>query len=156
MTVKQKDAVYAALVLAQSQGLEGDAARNFAVEQVKIGLMSGEVQHTKGAFTDEARAMSYSRSLIANWLKKDERLNGNVPYVPAKPRGPQVKDEALKALNENLKSLKAHSADSDLIARVESAINAKKAELAAEKGKSKVQSIEETMASLEALGIQAG
>lgn len=151
--MKQKDAVFAAITLAQTNGLEGDAAHNFAVEQVKLGLMSGEVEHSKGQL-DEKGARSYAGSLISNWKKKDKRLNGGVDYTPSTKRGPQVKDERLKELNGNLKALRAHGADMTIISRVESAIEARREELQAEKSASKVQSIEDTFASLAALGIE--
>jgi len=151
--MKQKDAVFAALEQAQRLDLEGDAAHAFAVEKVKQGLMDGTVFHSKGRL-DEKKAKSYAGSLLANWFKKDERLNGGVKYVPETKRGPQVKDELLKTLTTNLKSLKANNADAELIARVESAIETRRAALAAEKQATKVQSLDETMASLEALGIE--
>lgn len=150
--VKQKDAVFTAFQIAIEQGLEGTVARDFAVEQVKAGLMAGEIEHSKGAL-DEKTAQSYARSLVSNWTKKDERLNGGAKYVPATKRGPQVKDETLKALQTNLKSLKANNADPELIARVEAAMEERRAHLAAEKAQSKVQSLDETLASLQALGI---
>lgn len=166
--MKQKDAVFAAITAAQEQGLEGDAARNFAVEQVKQGLMDGTIQHSAGQITDEKRAQGYARSLVSNWLKKDERLNGGTKYVPATKRGPILKDETLrkivearKSLEVNLNALRTSGGDPDLIARVEAALEqtrTKEAErreaLAAEKAQSKVQSLEETMANLEALGIE--
>lgn len=151
--MKQKEAVFAAITLATTQGLEGDSAHDFAVEQVKLGLMSGEVEHSKGNL-DEKSAKSYAGSLISNWKKKDTRLNGGLKYEPSTKRGPQVKDERLKELNDNLKALKAHSADMTIVSRVETAIEARRAELNAEKSASKVQSLDDTFASLAALGIE--
>lgn len=150
--MKQKDGVFAAIMAAQEQGLEGDAAHNFAVEQVKAGLMTGEIIHSKGQL-DEKAARSYAGSLISNWKKKDDRLNGGVKYEPSVKRGPQVKDELLKTLNTNLKSLRANNADSELIGRVEAAIEARREAINAEKAATKVQSLDETLASLESLGI---
>jgi hypothetical protein len=152
MSMKQKDAVRIALLAAAEQGLEGDAATTFAVEQVKAGLMTGEIGHSKG-FTDEAKAKSYARSLIANWRKKDKELTGGVPYVPATRRGPQVKDETLKKLLAAKKSLEANKQDPALIAQVEAKIQERRDVLAAEKASSKVQSLDETMATLESLGV---
>jgi len=152
MAIKQKDAVYAAFAAAQGQGLEGEAAKDFAVEQVKAGLMTGEISHSTG-FTDEAKAKSYAKALISNWLKKDDRLNGGTKYVPSKRRGPQVKDETLKKLLESLKSLKAHDADAELIAKVEAMAQKRREEVQAAKAQSKVQSIEDTMKALADLGI---
>jgi hypothetical protein len=155
MSTKQKDAVFNAITMASEQGLEGDSAHAFAVEQVKTGLMSGEIQHSAGAITDPKKAESYAKALIANWRKKDDRLTGGVKYVPATKRGPIVKDDMLKKLNESLKSLKVNQpGNAELIARVEAAITARKAELAAAKAQSKVQSLDETLSTLADLGIE--
>lgn len=155
MSTKQKDAVFTALSQAISSGLEGESATAFAVEQVKMGLMSGEIIHSKGVFTDEKLAESYARSLISNWKKKDIRLTDGVKYVPTTKRGPIMKDEKLKKLTESLKSLRVTSPDNtDLIARVEAAIEARRTELASEKAATKVQSLDETLASLADLGIE--
>lgn len=154
MAMKQKDAVFAAFNAGQQQGLEGEALKSFAAEQIKQGLMSGEVSHKEGPVTDEAKATKYAKSLISNWTKKDERLTNGVKYVPATRRGPQVKDETLKKLNESLKSLKVHSPDNmTLITSVQAKIDERKAQLAAEKAGSKVQTLEEAMATLAELGV---
>ncbi len=153
MATKQKDAVFAAIQAASDQGLDGDAANEFAVEQVTQGLMAGEIAHSKGALDPKA-AKSYARSLVANWRKKDVRLTNGVKYVPTTKRGPIVKDDQLKKLTESLKSLKINQPDNtDLIARVEAAIAARKETLAAEKAATKVQSMDEALATLESLGI---
>lgn len=154
MAMKQKDAVFAAFNAGQQQGLEGEALKSFAAEQVKQGLMSGEVSHKEGAITDEAKATKYAKSLISNWTKKDDRLTNGVKYVPATRRGPQVKDDVLKKLNESLKSLKVHDAGNmTLISSVEAKIAERKAQLAQEKAGSKVQTLEETMAALAEIGV---
>lgn len=155
MSIKQKDAVFNAIQAASEQGLEGDQLTTFAVEQVKQGLMSGEVQHSKGNMSDEKAALSYARSLVSNWRKKDERLTGGVKYVPATKRGPIMKDETLRKLNDSLKSLRVNDPDNaELIGKVEAAIDARKSQLAAEKAASKVQSLDETLAALADLGIE--
>jgi hypothetical protein len=154
MAIKQKDAVYAAFQAGREQGLEGNSLRDFAVEQVKVGLMSGEVAHSEGQFADEKKAQTYARSLVSNWAKKDERLNGGAKYVPTTRRGPQVKDDELKKLNEALKSLRVHdSGNMALISQIEQRMAARKQSLQAEKAGAKVQTLEETMAALEGLGI---
>lgn len=154
--IKQKEAVFAAYTAGIEAGLEhgSDALFDQVAASVAAGIFNGEVEYGKDR-TDEKAVRSYSRSVTSNWFKKDQRISG-AKYVPATRRGPQVKDERLKALIANLKSLKAHDSQVDmtLIQRVEAAIAARKSELAAEKAASKVQSLEETMASLEALGIE--
>lgn len=152
--IKQKDAVFSALEAARGQGLEGDAVREFAIEQVAQGLMAGEVQHSKGAL-DPKRAASYAGSLVSNWTKKDTRLTNGVKYVPETRRGPIVKDDTLIKLNGSLKSLEVNQPDNtDLIERVRGAIEARKAEIAATKAATKVQSMDEALATLESLGIE--
>ncbi len=152
--MKQKDAVFAAYTAGIEAGLTAGSDQLFdhVASQVQAGIASGEVEYGKDK-DDEKAVKSYSRSLTSNWFKKDERISG-AKYVPATKRGPQVKDEVLKGLNTNLKSLRAHNADMELISRVEAAIEARRAEIAQQKASSKVQSLEETLASLEQLGIE--
>lgn len=151
--MKQSEAVRTFINQADSQGLTDKARRDFAVENVKIGLLDGSIAYGKDR-TDEKAVSIYASSVVGNWLKKDTTLNGGVKYEPATKRGPQVKDEQLIALNANLKSLRVLSPDNmDLIGRVESAIEARKAILAQAKETTKVQSLEDTLASLEAMGI---
>jgi hypothetical protein len=153
--MKQKDAVFAAMTAGSEQGLTGDDQINFAVEQVKTGLMSGEIVHSKGPFTDEKAARSYAGSLVSNWKKKDVRLTGGVKYTPETKRGPIVKDETLKKLNDSLKSLRINQPNnSDLIGRVEAAIEERRSQLAAAKAQTKVQTLDETLAALQELGIE--
>lgn len=151
--IKQKEAVFAAFALGREQGLQDAQLINFAVEQVRSGIAGGDVGYEKDR-SNEKQVASYSKALVSNWLKKDPRLNGGTKYVPATKRGPQIKDETLKALTENLKSLKAHNADMTIIQRVEKAVEDRRAQVAAAKSASKVQTMEETLASLEALGIE--
>jgi len=150
--MKQNEAVRTFIAQADAQGLTDKARRDFAVEQVRLGILSGEIGYNKDK-TDEKVVARYASSLVGNWLKKDVTLNGGVKYVPETKRGPQIKDERLIELNANLKSLRAHGSDMTLISRVEDAITARKAQLAAEKETTKVKSIEETNESLRALGL---
>lgn len=152
--IKQKEAVYAAYQSGVNNGLEhgSDQLFDFVAGQMQTGITDGTVDYS-GDRGDEKKVKSYSRSVTSNWFKKDERISG-AKYVPATKRGPQVKDELLRTLNVNLKSLKANNADMTLISRVEHAIEARKSEIAATKQASKVQSMDETLASLQALGIE--
>ena len=152
--MNQKETVFNAFQGATNEGLTGTAHTAFVIDQIACDLTSGECAHSKGPITDEKEARKYAGALLSNWKKKDTRLSGGVAYVPATPRGPQVKDGLLKQLNGNLKSLKAHGVeDMDLITRVEAAIATRREELAAAKGIAKVQPIEDAMAELAALGI---
>jgi len=66
-----------------------------------------------------------------------------------------LKDARLKGLTESLKSLRVTSPENiDLIGRVETAIEERKATLASTKAASKVQSLDETLAALADLGIE--
>lgn len=155
MATKQRDAVFLAIMAAREAGFEGGAENDFATQQVKTGLMTGEIVHSKGAISDEKVATVYARSLISNWRKKDDRLNGGVKYAPTTKRGPIMKDETLKKLSDSLKSLKIVQPDNmDLITRVESAISSRRELLASQKAATKVQSLDETLAALADLGIE--
>lgn len=153
-SIKQKDAVFAAYQAGREQGLEHGSDQLFesVAGLVQAGIANGDVDYSKDR-ANEKEVKAYARSLTSNWFKKDERISG-AKYVPATRRGPMIKDETLKALSENLKSLKAHSADMTIIQRVEQAIQQRRQQLAAQKDKSKVQTMEETLASLAELGIQ--
>ena len=152
MTITQKESVFQSYQEGVSQGLSGQDLKSFVVEKIKDGLMSGEVEY-KNDRTDEKSVINYSRALYSNWMKKDPRLNGGTKYVPQTTRGPRTTDESLKSLESSLKSLKVHNADPDLISRVENAIETRRNELQLQKSQSKVQSLEETMSTLESLGI---
>lgn len=155
MATKQKDAVFAALETARGQGLEGDSLREFATEVLAQGLMTGEIVHSKGAITDPKKAKSYAGSLISNWTKKDTRLTNGVKYVPETKRGPILKDEKLKDLTVAMKSILVNQpTNAELIARVQAAIDERRAEVAATKAATKVQSMDEALATLESLGIE--
>lgn len=152
--MNQKETVFNAFQAATAEGLTGAEHTAFVVDQIACDLTSGECVHSKGPITDEKEARKYAGALLSNWKKKDERLSGGIKYEPVTRRGPQVKDNLLKQLTGNLKSLKAHGVeDMSLITRVESAIETRKAEIAAAKGIAKVQPIEDAMAELAALGI---
>lgn len=155
--IKQKEAVFSAFSAGIDSGMEQGTPALFdhVASLVASGITSGEVEYSKDR-SDEKVAKAYSRSLTSNWFKKDDRINGGTKYIPATKRGPQVKDETLKKLSVSLKSLKAHNGqvDMNLISRVETAIDARKQQLASEKAATKVQSLDETLAALESLGIE--
>ena len=152
--IKQKEAVFAAYQAGINNGLAhgSDELYEFVASNVQAGIVDGSVEYSKDR-ADEKAVKSYSRSLTANWFKKDERISG-AKYVPATKRGPQVKDEQLRSLMTNLKALKAHNADMGLISRVEKTIEDRRRELQSQKSQSKVQSMDETLASLQQLGIE--
>ena len=59
---------------------------------------AGEITFA-GAIPEDKKLTSYISGLISNWLRKDNRLNGGVAYVPKHP-GTRTGngDEALKAM----------------------------------------------------------
>lgn len=152
--LKQKDAVVQFWNQGSQQGLAGKDLESFVANEVYHGIASGDIEHRDESIrTDEKRARSYAKSLTSNHFKKAKEINGGVKYEPATKRGPVVKDQRLKDLIESLKALKANNADMNLISQVEAAAEARRAEVDAEKSKSKLPSIEDTMAKLAELGI---
>jgi hypothetical protein len=154
--MKQREAVFAAYTAALEAGMAvgTDQLFDHVADTVAAGITAGEVAYGKDR-ADEAKVKSYSRSVTSNWFKKDERIAG-AKYVPATRRGPQIKDETLKKLTSALKSLKAHNRPEDmtLITKVQDQIEARRSALASDKAASKVQPLEETLASLAELGIE--
>lgn len=95
------------------------------------GFTTGSVELSKEMPESELRA--YCSGLTSNWLRKDERLNGAVKYVPKNP-GSRVGagDAQLKAL----KQLLSTKTDADEIAEIQSYIDARVAEISASRKKS--------------------
>lgn len=152
--IKQKDAVVQFWNQGTEQGLSGKDLQEYVATEIFHGLSAGDIEHRDESIrSDEKRCKSYARSLVGNHFKKAKEINGGVKYEPTTKRGPLVKDQRLKDLMESIKSLKANNADMTLISQVEAAAEVRRAELEAEKSKSKLPSMEETMAKLAELGI---
>jgi hypothetical protein len=152
--IKQKEAVFNAYQTGINNGLQhgGDQLFEAVAADVSQQIAAGGVEYGKDR-SDEKAVKSYGRALTSNWFKKDERISG-AKYVPATRRGPQVKDDTLKKLSSSLKALKIHNGDMTLIAKVEAAVETRRAELQAAKASSKVQSLDDTLQALEELGIR--
>lgn len=134
MSMKQSDAVFHFHTLGQESGLDGKSLFEFIVNEVSNGIVSGDIDHSDQSIrSDEKRARSYARGLVDNRFKRDKRLNGGVQYKPQTTRGP-VGDAKLKELNKALKALElTPDIDMSYITRTKQAIEARKAELTAEK-----------------------
>ena len=153
--ISQKESVYQAFV-AHSNGasladcLQDSSFRNKVKETVASGLASGDVEWNCSDKTAES-CLSYASQLVANWFKRDTRISG-VKYAPLTQRGPQVKDEKLSKLITASKSAAVHAPEK--LPQIEAMITARKAELAAEKSKTKVMSVTDLTATLAELGIE--
>jgi hypothetical protein len=131
-----------------------DEVKNGVIDLVTQSIMSGEMDLDKPELkADEKAAKGYAKALWGNWIKKDDRLNGGVKYVPQTRRGPIVKDENLKKLKGAIQSLQLNKADPALIAKTQEVFDARKAELAAAKAASGAVPLDEAMAILVEAGI---
>lgn len=117
--MKQKDAVYNAIVSAFatanvtfSEGMDvgptmKDKTLRAAVQsEIEAGFLAGTIDFEPTASNKEkmstpAKLSQYVSGLISNWIRKDERLNGNVKYEAKNP-GTRVgsTDPQLKALRQ--------------------------------------------------------
>lgn len=142
--MKQKDAVYEAVtsVLAEN-GIsfeDGTDVKPHMTRELRsqvsmiliAGFTSGKIDYS-GDLPDESGLKEYVSGLVSNWVRKDPRFNGNTKYTPKNPgsRAGQG-DEQLK----NLKLYLATKSDPADRAEVQRYIDARVAELAAEKAKS--------------------
>lgn len=151
MAMKQREAVYSATteVLA-SKGIEfvpgttdvrdvvtTDVRKEIADRVVNL-FKSGQVEF-KGTDSNQAKLnddkllRNYVTGLITNWFNKDTKLNGGAKY---EAKNPGVRAGSADPQLKELRLLKKHleiKGDQDKIARVEEAIQARIAELKAEK-----------------------
>ena len=89
--MKQKDAVYQAIVNVMGSVDEGVACTPSKEERSQVnqilfeGIRSGTIDFAGDFLGDDAKLKAYVSGLQSNWLRKDERLNGGVAYVPKNP-----------------------------------------------------------------------
>lgn len=126
--MNQKEAVYSAVinVCGNVDGAYSPTREQRAqVNQILFeGFRSGKI-HVEREFSD-TELKAYVSGLQSNWLRKDQRLNGNVAYVPKNPGSRTGSGDAqLKAMRALLTSL---SSEEDR-AEVQAHINARIAEL---------------------------
>lgn len=137
--MKQRDAVFKAVieVMGEQEGAyePTKSQREDIVELVTAGICAGHVDFSESAsekYNTEAKVRSYTKGMVSNWLRKDTRLNGGSKYVPANPGSRAgFSDPEIK----NLRLLKKTLTDQSKIAIIDQAIEAKQAELQAEKAK---------------------
>ena len=130
MSVKQKDAVFAA-VSAVRGTTEFSSAVELTKERVAVqasliaGFQSGNIAF-QGDATDTTKLTSYVSGLVSNWLRKDKRLNGNVAYVAKNPgTRTGAGDESLKAM----RTLLGATTDVDARLEIQAAIDQRIGEL---------------------------
>lgn len=142
--MKQKDAVYQAVtsvlneqghVFEDGMDIKGLMTRETRAQVSAIliaGFQKGTIDYS-GDLPDESGLKEYVSGLVSNWVRKDPRFNGNTKYAPKNPgsRAGQG-DEQLKNLRLflNTRTTAAEKAE------VQQYIDARVAELAAEKAKS--------------------
>lgn len=147
--LSQREGVYAAIKSYHAEkgrhfedGMKVDLSkedRSTIIEMVAAGISAGEI-----TFSDDARTRystdkgvrDYCGNLLSNWLRRDERLNGQVEYQPKNP-GSRFgqKDEVVK----NLRALAKNTSDETELGAINSAIATRQEELRTAKMKSKVK-----------------
>ncbi len=142
--MKQKDAVYQAVTSVLSENghsfedgmdIKGLMTREIRAQVSAIliaGFQKGTIDYS-GDLPDESGLKEYVSGLVSNWVRKDPRFNGNTKYTPKNPgsRAGQG-DEQLK----NLRLFLNTRTTAEEKAEVQQYIDARQAELAAEKAKS--------------------
>lgn len=145
MTINQKEAVYVATMnyLAE-QGISfddgqtpsakdvlGSDGRKAVISLVTQGFVVGEVtmsDASKEKYQTEESIRKYSSELVANWLKKDTRLNGGEKHTAKNPGSKAGSgDEVIRELKK-LRQLQAD--DAEAVTMIEDAIKARQAEIA--------------------------
>lgn len=145
MSISQKEAVYvAAMNYLAEQGIGfddgqtpsakevlGSEGRKAVIALVTQGFVAGEVamsETSKDKYQTEDSLRKYSSELVANWLKKDTRLNGGEKHTTKNP-GSKVGsgDEIIRELKK-LRQVQAD--DAEAVALIDEAIKARQAEIA--------------------------
>jgi len=146
--MKQKDAVYAAVKNVLEEHDEAfseehavalsDSQRGEVNHILFEGFKQGSVDITDASrkkYDSNEKLLSYSKSLVGNWLKRDTRLTGGKEHVPNPDSARGPRDEQIKHMNMLLKAVKAKG-NEDSINSVEKCIEARKSEIAAKRAKS--------------------
>lgn len=140
----QKNGVFAAIeaVLSENgKAIDGKVEltrdeRHAVVEMVTTGLFTGEIEmkeEARAKYDTEEKMRGYARGLVNNWLRKDDRLNGGVDYVP---KNPGSRAGSGDAVIRELKKLRSTLTDPSEIQAVEAEIEKRIQALQAEKAKS--------------------
>ena len=136
---KQSEAVYEAtravlkeneIVFEDGQDVKplvNDDMKKSIVDIVMEGLKTGKVALRDGY--DHSKLPTYTKGMVANWFRKDSRLNGGVKHKVANP-GIRAGSSDL-GVKEMRKLLKIHKTpengvvDKKVVAKIEAAIDAK-------------------------------
>ena len=150
MSINQKEGVYVAVMnFLADQGigfddgqptpakeLLGKDGRKQVVAIVTANLVSGEITMSsegRAKYQTEEAMSKYSNELVANWLKKDTRLNGGAKH---ETKNPGSRAGAGDDIIRELKKLKSAQADNaEAVAMIDEAIAARKTELGVEQVK---------------------
>ena len=150
--MKQKDAVYNIIVAAFATSsipftegmdvastMKDKAFRASVQSAVEAGFKANEIPFedtpsNREKMSTPAKLSQYVSGLISNWVRKDERLNGNVKYAAKNP-GTRVgsTDPTLKALRQLATQFKG---DTTKFAEIQNHITTRVTTLQAEKAKS--------------------
>ena len=154
--MKQSEAVVMFWKQGVEQGLTGEALKAYAVEEVYHGLMAGDIDYRDQEYIQQPKnAMSYAKSVVHNYHKKNPEMNGGVKYEPATKRGPLVKDPTYKSLKGNLKVLESQGGDLALIAATKARMTEIEAlEKASKPATKNTKTLQEALAELAELGVQ--
>lgn len=123
--MNQKEAVYKAVTNVKgTETFEGPVTlsreeRERVSKLVAETFAKGEAAFAEGN-RDGKELTSYVSGLISNWLRKDNRLNGNVKYQPKNP-GTRTgsTDEAIKAMRALLAATTDQQARSEIQAEID-------------------------------------
>jgi hypothetical protein len=142
MSVKksQREATYEAITsVLGEKGVKFQAGMNVSplvtrdmrqaiTNRLVVGFQQGQIQ-LDTEFDTEPKLRTYVSGLISNWIRKDDRLNGNTKYVPNPGSRNGAADPQLKAL----KALMARASTPAEKAEIETFIVQRKAEITAAK-----------------------
>jgi len=124
--LSQKEAVYK--VVMEERRPDGTFHRPTVVDKLFTLFKSGEVAHK---ISDDKALQDYCGSVLSNWLRKDERLNGGATSVTPREGGkkkPKPADSELKRLMKAKVLLKANGQPTEemdaLIEQREALLNA--------------------------------
>ncbi len=136
----QKEGVYNAIASLKSFDDGDEVVLSKDEKATVVEMVCASFEANEVALSDNARAKfdtpeklrSYTSGMVNNWLRKDTRLNGGSKYVT---KNPGSRAGSGDSVIKNLKLLKSTISDDAKIAEIDSAIEARKTEIAAEKAK---------------------
>lgn len=106
------------------------------IDLVCEGINDGSVDFSDGAkakYDTPVKVKSYVSGLVSNWLRKDERLNGNIKYTAKNPGSRTGQGDA--QMRELRKLLTLHRDDAEKAAQIQTFIDTRLEAIKAEKAK---------------------